>query len=35
LASGGYTVLSVEEEFVVYDSDPGVDAGWLDRGGAP
>jgi hypothetical protein len=33
LAAGGYTILSVEEEFVVYDSDPGVDAGWLDAGG--
>jgi hypothetical protein len=35
LAAGGYAVLDVEEEFVVYDSDPGVDAGWLDTGGVP
>lgn len=32
LASGGYAVVSVEEEFVVYDSAPGIDAGWLDGG---
>lgn len=35
LTAGGFTVLDVEEEFVVYDSDPGVDAGWLDAGGVP
>ena len=33
LAEGGYPVLSVEEEYVVHDSDPTVDAGWLDPGG--
>jgi hypothetical protein len=26
----GYAILDVEEEFVVYDSEPGIDAGWLD-----
>ncbi len=26
----GHPVLSVEEEFVVYDSNPGVDTGWLE-----
>ncbi len=35
LAAVGLPVVSVEEEFVVYDSDPGVDAGWLDQGGGP
>jgi hypothetical protein len=35
LAEGGYAVVSTEEEFVVYDSAPGVDAGWLDEGGQP
>jgi hypothetical protein len=35
LEAGGYPVLSVEEEFVVHDSAPGVDAGWLDPGGVP
>jgi hypothetical protein len=34
LAAGGYAVLSVEEEYVVHDTAPGVDAGWLDAGGA-
>lgn len=34
LAAGGYELLSVEEEFVVYDTAPGVDHGWLDPGGA-
>jgi hypothetical protein len=34
LAVGGYPVVSVEEEFVVYDSAPGLDAGWLE-GGSP
>jgi hypothetical protein len=33
LAEGGYKVLNVEEEFVVHDSDPSVDTGWLDLGG--
>ncbi len=32
LAGAGYPVVSVEEEFVVSDSAPGVDAGWLDEG---
>ena len=32
LASDGHEMVSVEEEFVVYDSNPGVDAGWLDGG---
>lgn len=35
LAAGGYAILSVEEEFVVYDSAPAVDAGWIDAGGEP
>jgi hypothetical protein len=35
LVAGGYAVLSVEEEFVVYDSQPGVDAGWLNTEGLP
>jgi hypothetical protein len=35
LTADGYTVLDVEEEFVVHDSAPGVDAGWLDGGGTP
>jgi hypothetical protein len=34
LAEGGYAILKAEEEFVVLDSDPGVDSGWLDPGGA-
>lgn len=34
LAAGGYAVLSVEEEYVVHDTAPGVDAGWLEPGGA-
>lgn len=29
LAAGAYEVLEVEEEFVVYDSDLSVDAGWI------
>jgi hypothetical protein len=33
LAGNEYVVVSVEEEFVVYDSAPGVDAGWLGEGG--
>jgi hypothetical protein len=32
LLAGKYEVLSVEEEFVVYDSAPGIDAGWIDEG---
>lgn len=35
LAAGGYAVLSVEEEYVVHDTAPGVDAGWLDAAEAP
>jgi len=30
LAAGGYVAVDVEEEFVVYDSNLGVDAGWID-----
>lgn len=30
LAAGGHDVADVEEEFVVYDTNAGVDAGWLD-----
>ncbi|MFO0825308.1 MAG: hypothetical protein U0792_19665 [Gemmataceae bacterium] len=33
LEMGRHPILSVEEEFVVYDSDPQVDTGWLDIGG--
>ncbi|MBA4190302.1 MAG: hypothetical protein C0467_20135 [Planctomycetaceae bacterium] len=33
LLTGGHYVLSVEKEFVVYDSDPSVDTGWLENGG--
>lgn len=32
LASSGHAVVSVEEEYVVYDSNPGVDSGWIDGG---
>jgi hypothetical protein len=32
LAANRYVVLNTEEEFVVYDTEPGVDAGWLDPG---
>ncbi|MHC5539026.1 hypothetical protein ACYOEI_12480 [Singulisphaera rosea] len=35
LRSNDYAVLNVEEEYVVYDSNPQVDAGWLERGGRP
>jgi hypothetical protein len=35
LEAAGYPILNVEEEFVVLDSDPGVDAGWLDPGDVP
>ena len=35
LTKGGYVILSVEDEFVVHDSEPGVDAGWLVPGGGP
>jgi hypothetical protein len=31
LADAGHPVVDVEEEFVVYDDNPSVDAGWLDR----
>ncbi|WP_323180616.1 hypothetical protein [Streptomyces atratus] len=35
-APGGLEVLEVEEEFVVHDDHPAVDAGWIDeRAGAP
>jgi hypothetical protein len=34
LATGRYTVEDVEAEFVVHDSAPAVDAGWLEPGGA-
>jgi hypothetical protein len=34
LVAAGYAVLSAEEEYVVHDTTPGVDAGWLDPGGA-
>jgi hypothetical protein len=30
LESGGYEILDVEEEFVVYDSNVAIDAGWID-----
>jgi hypothetical protein len=30
LAAGGYAILSAEQEYVVHDTAPGVDAGWLD-----
>ena len=33
LAEAGHAVVSVEEEFVVHDDNPSVDAGWLDRPG--
>jgi hypothetical protein len=29
LRDAGHTMLSVEREYVVYDSDPAVDAGWI------
>jgi hypothetical protein len=35
LSAGGYIILDIEQEYVVYDSNPAVDAGWLDAGGAP
>lgn len=34
LVAGGHAVMSVEEEYVVHDTAPGVDAGWLEPGGA-
>jgi len=34
LAVGGYAILSAEQEYVIHDTAPGVDAGWLDHGGA-
>jgi hypothetical protein len=34
LVAGGYAIEAVEAEFVVYDSAPAVDAGWLEPGGA-
>jgi hypothetical protein len=33
LLTGGYSILSIEEEYVVLDTAPGVDAGWIDHGG--
>jgi hypothetical protein len=35
LAANRYAILNTEEEFVVYDTQPGVDAGWLDSGEPP
>ncbi len=34
LAADGYAILSTEQEYVIHDTAPGVDAGWLDHGGA-
>ena len=34
LTMGGYKVMEVEEEYVVYDSDVTVDAGWMDGTGS-
>lgn len=31
LEAGGYAIADVEQEYVVYDSDPRHDQGWLDR----
>lgn len=33
LVACGHAVVSVEEEYVVHDTAPGVDAGWLEPGG--
>lgn len=33
LRGGGYEIVSVEREFVVFDSDESVDAGWIERDG--
>jgi hypothetical protein len=30
LKSAGYTIIDAEEEFVVYDSDLSLDAGWIE-----
>ncbi|MGV9313325.1 hypothetical protein ACWDR0_14175 [Streptomyces sp. NPDC003691] len=35
LAAGGYAVLSEEREFVLSDSDPSVDDGWLESTDSP
>lgn len=35
LKAGEYSILEVEEEFVIHDDNPGVDAGWLEAGGMP
>ncbi|WP_422929101.1 hypothetical protein [Singulisphaera sp. PoT] len=35
IRSRGHVVLSVEEEYVVHDTNPGVDAGWLEPGRHP
>lgn len=34
LTQAGYDVVEVEEEYVVYDSDLSVDAGWIEAEGA-
>lgn len=31
LTTAGYRILSAEREFVVYDSDESIDAGWIDE----
>lgn len=33
LCGGGYEIVSVEREFVVFDSDESLDAGWIERDG--
>lgn len=35
LAGAGHMPVEVEEEFVVYDDNPSVDAGWIDDGPGP
>ena len=35
LRAGRYDLIDVEEEFVVYDSNLAVDAGWLDAEAGP
>ncbi|WEH18246.1 hypothetical protein [Streptomyces sp. VNUA24] len=32
LAAAGFKAVEVEEEFVVHDDGPGLDAGWIDEG---
>ncbi|MEU7132028.1 hypothetical protein [Streptomyces sp. NPDC046261] len=34
VGAGGYEMVSVEREFVVYDSDASLDAGWITEEGA-